>query len=207
VTAGPTIEALDPVRFLGNRSSGKMGIAVAEAAAKAGALVELILGPTHLRPQHPNIQLHRVESAEEMHREALACFPDCQAAVLAAAVADYRPKERSAHKIKKSGDQLHLELVRTPDIAASLGQQKSQQILVGFAMETQNEKENALRKLTAKNMDFIVLNSLREEGAGFQHDTNKVRFIFKDQSEKNFELKLKSEVAEDIIQELIALIR
>jgi phosphopantothenoylcysteine decarboxylase/phosphopantothenate--cysteine ligase len=207
VTAGPTIEALDPVRFLGNRSSGKMGIAVAEAAAKAGALVELILGPTHLRPQHPNIQLHRVESAEEMHREALACFPDCQAAVLAAAVADYRPKERSAHKIKKSGDQLHLELVRTPDIAASLGQQKTQQIIVGFAMETQNEKENALRKLTAKNMDFIVLNSLREEGAGFQHDTNKVRFIFKDQSEKNFELKLKSEVAEDIIQELIALIR
>ncbi len=207
VTAGPTIEALDPVRYLGNRSSGKMGIAVAEEAARLGAKVDLILGPTHLRPAHPNIKLQLVESAEEMYQKARTRFPDCHAAVLAAAVADYRPAERAEHKIKKTGDQLSLGLVRTPDIAASLGKEKEQQVIVGFAMETQNEKENALRKLEAKNMDFIVLNSLNEKGAGFQHDTNRVRFLFRDKTEKNFELKLKSEVAKDIIGELQKLLK
>ena len=207
VTAGPTQEALDPVRFLGNRSSGKMGISIAEEAAKRSAKVDLVLGPTHLRPHHPNIELHLVESAQEMYERSLALFPDCQAAILAAAVADYRPENRAEHKIKKSGDTLNLALVRTLDIAAKLGQLKEHQIVVGFAMETENEQLNALKKLEKKNMDFIVLNSLREEGAGFQHDTNKVRLFFKDGSDKSFELKLKTEVAQDIIQELIGLMR
>ena len=146
ITAGPTIEAIDPVRFLGNRSSGKMGIAIAEEAARQGATVDLILGPTHLRPSHPNIALHLVESASEMHQHALEVFPDCHAAILAAAVADYRPATKADHKIKKTGDNLKLELIRTPDIAASLGQQKQQQLIVGFAMETQNEKNQCLKE-------------------------------------------------------------
>jgi len=206
LTAGPTYEAFDPVRFIGNRSSGKMGIAVAEEAAARGATVELILGPTHLSPKHPNINVHRVESAQEMYDKAVALFPDCRAAILAAAVADYRPESRSGHKIKKSDQNLELKLVRTPDIAAQLGEIKKEQLIVGFAMETENEEANARRKLEKKNMDFIVLNSLSEEGAGFQHDTNRVRFFFRDGRVKDFELKLKSEVAKDIISEIVALI-
>ncbi len=203
ITAGPTLEALDPVRFLGNRSSGKMGIAIAEAAAHRGATVDLVLGPTHLRPYHSNVNLHKVESADEMYTKALEIFDSCDAAVLAAAVADYKPETRADHKIKKSGDHLTISFVRTPDIAAHLGKRKKDQIIVGFAMETKDEKDNALVKMEKKNMDFIVLNSLNEKGAGFQHDTNKVSFIFRDKTMKDFSLKLKTEVAEDILDELL----
>ncbi len=206
VTAGPTYEALDPVRFLGNRSSGKMGIAIAEEAARRSAVVDLILGPTHLRPKHSSIRLHIVESAQEMYDTALSVFPDCHAAVMAAAVADYRPAQRAAHKMKKKEGDLNLKLVRTPDIAATLGAQKKHQLLVGFAMETENEEANAIRKLENKNMDLIVLNSLLEKGAGFQHDTNRVSMIFADHSIKKFDLKHKTAVAIDIIDELIALL-
>ncbi len=203
VTAGPTHEPLDPVRFLGNRSTGKMGIALAEELARRGARVQLILGPTPLRPTRPDIEVVPVRTAEEMHAAAATRFAQADAAILAAAVADYRPATVASEKIKKQGDELQLRLVRTPDIAATLGKRKKPgQVLVGFALETENERANALGKLRRKNLDFIVLNSLRDEGAGFAHDTNKVTILSADGTEKLFPLKSKREVAADIVAEL-----
>ena len=203
VTAGPTYEMIDPVRFIGNFSSGKMGYAIAEELAARGAKVYLISGPTHLTVNHPDIELIKVVSAREMHRKALEIFPLVQIAVLAAAVADYRPAEMATQKIKKTGDELVIRLVKNPDIARDLGQRKSRgQILVGFALETENELHNARHKLESKNFDFIVLNSLRDKGAGFGIDTNKVKFIFRDGQVKDFPLKTKKDVAKDIIDEI-----
>ena len=206
ITAGPTYEAIDPVRFIGNHSSGKMGYALAESAAKAGAAVVLISGPTHL--QHPGfgIELIRVQSAQQMYDAANAHFDDMDAAIASAAVSDYRPRNVATQKIKKNSDHLTLELERNPDILASLGNRKKDQILVGFALETENEKQNALGKLERKNLDFIVLNSLNDEGAGFQKDTNKICILFKSGVKKDFSLKLKKEVSKDIINELMLLL-
>ena len=204
VTAGPTQEALDPVRFIGNHSTGKMGYAIAEAMARKGASVNLISGPTSLNTIHPSITVKRVTSAEEMHRACLKLFPKTDIAVLAAAVADYKAKTKADQKIKKKDDMLTLELVKTHDIAASLGKlKKGKQIIVGFALETNNEKENALKKLKSKNFDFIVLNSLNDAGAGFGHDTNKISIIDRKQKIRNFELKNKVEVANDIVSVLL----
>ena len=203
VTAGPTFEALDPVRFLGNHSSGKMGIAIAEALAKAGADVTLVLGPTDLKPHNPAIQVLPVMSAEEMYQACATVFQDTDIAVLAAAVADYRPKTFSETKIKKKEGELNLELVKTVDIAASLGKlKKPTQTMVGFALETNNEEANALQKMEKKNFDFIVLNSMRDAGAGFGYDTNKVAILRRDGSRTDFPLKSKTAVAQDIIAEI-----
>ncbi len=204
VTAGPTYEAIDPVRFIGNHSSGKMGMEIAEELAERGAFVHLVLGPSKLKPQHPNIQLTRIVSAEEMYQAATKVFPQCNAAIMAAAVADYRPKEVSSTKIKKKEGDMAIGLERTKDIAASLGKEKKvKQFLIGFALETNNALENAQRKLKKKNFDFIVLNSLEDKGAGFKHDTNKITIVRKDNIIRKFELKSKREVAIDIINELL----
>jgi phosphopantothenoylcysteine decarboxylase / phosphopantothenate---cysteine ligase len=200
ITAGPTYEAIDPVRFLGNRSSGKMGVALAEAICARGGEVVLVLGPSALRPQMPGLEVIRVESAQEMYDAALAAFPQCQAAILAAAVADYRPATAATEKIKKKGDTLTLELVRNPDIAATLGQLKQpHQRLVGFALETHEAEAHAQEKLRRKHLDFIVLNTLQDSGAGFAVDTNKVTIFGADNKVHYFELKSKQAVAQDII--------
>lgn len=204
VTAGPTYEAIDPVRFIGNHSSGKMGFAIAEALASAGAEVTLITGPTHQELQRSNVRVVRVTSAEEMHVAATKIFPETDIAVLAAAVADYKPKTRADQKIKKQTDSLVIELVKTHDIAQSLGSMKKNgQLIVGFALETENQKENAIRKLQSKNFDFIVLNSPNDEGAAFGHDTNKITIIDRSLNEQTFGLKSKKEVARDIVQAII----
>lgn len=204
VTAGPTHEPLDPVRFLGNHSTGKMGIAIAEKLADAGATVRLVLGPTHLKTTHPAIETVRIQSAQEMFEACTAVFPQTDISVLAAAVADYRPKVFSETKIKKKDDDLSLELAKTVDIAANLGRQKRPgQLLVGFALETNDEAANAQLKLEKKNLDFIVLNSMRDAGAGFGHDTNKVSFLRRDGSRTDFDLKQKTDVAADIVTEII----
>lgn len=203
LTAGPTFEAIDPVRFIGNRSSGKMGIALAENLARKGAIVDLILGPTHLCPSNTKIVVHNVESAEEMCQIALKIFPKVNVAILAAAVADFTPKTYSDIKIKKAKADLKIELESTTDIAATLGKMKSKnQVLVGFALETNDEILNAQKKLETKNFDIIVLNSLNDPGAGFQHDTNKISILSKDNKQKDFKLKSKTDVAEDIICEI-----
>lgn len=200
VTAGPTHEAIDPVRFIGNNSSGKMGYAIAEALASRGAKVDLVSGPTHLVTHHPDIQITRVTSAEEMYNACASFFPAADITVLSAAVADYRPTVKAEQKIKKGDGGLILELTKTYDIASELGKvKKSGQVIVGFALETENEKANAQKKLTAKNFDFIVLNSLKDAGAGFGHDTNKVTIIGKNDLVKEFNLKSKKEVAADIV--------
>jgi len=207
LTAGPTYEAIDPVRFIGNRSSGKMGVALADAAARRGAEVNLILGPSKLLPQEKNVKVLRVESAQEMHDAALQLFPGMHAAILAAAVADYRPKVVATEKIKKKGEELQLDLIKNPDIAADLGKMKQAgQLLIGFALETNDEENNAQGKLEKKNFDFIVLNSLRDAGAGFNHDTNKISILFKNNKKRDFELKSKNAVAEDILQAMIDLL-
>lgn len=198
ITAGPTYEAIDPVRFIGNHSSGKMGFSLAEEAAKRGARVILISGPTALKPEHSNIEVHRVTSAKEMANQVFNYYETCDLAIASAAVADYAPEVTADEKIKKKEDHLTLNLVKNPDILKAMGERKKNQILVGFALETQNEVENAKEKLYKKNLDLIVLNSLREAGAGFGHDTNKVKIITKN-SEKSFELKSKKEVARDIL--------
>lgn len=203
LTAGPTYEAIDPVRFIGNHSSGKMGFEIAKAAADKGAEVILISGPTHLDVSHSSIQLIRVKSAAEMYDEAHKYFNDVDIAVLAAAVADYRPKNVANQKIKKKDATFTIELEKTKDILASLGAIKNNQFLVGFALETNNELENAQIKLKKKNLNLIVLNSLQDEGAGFKFNTNKVTFIFKDGTITPFELKPKSEVAQDILNAII----
>jgi phosphopantothenoylcysteine decarboxylase/phosphopantothenate--cysteine ligase len=202
ITAGPTHEKMDPVRYISNYSSGKMGYALAEECAERGAEVILISGPVKLEVNHPNIKKITVESADEMHRCALQYFPETDIAILCAAVADYKPKQFSETKMKREQkEKLTIELVSNPDIAASLGNMKTKkQIVVGFALETCNEISNATEKLKRKNLDFIVLNSLQNEGAGFQGDTNKVTIINPKGEKTDYPLKSKREVAADIIR-------
>jgi phosphopantothenoylcysteine decarboxylase/phosphopantothenate--cysteine ligase len=204
ITAGPTHEAIDPVRFLGNRSSGTMGFELAKKAADLGAKVYLVSGPTNLSIEHYGIELIRVTSAEEMYNAVHNHYQTVDIAISAAAVADYRPKTVAEQKIKKQGDSLQVDLVRTKDILFSMGEQKKHQFLVGFALETENEVENATSKLQRKNLDAIVLNSLQDKGAGFGSTTNKVTFIDKNSNVKAFELKTKAEVASDIWSEIIS---
>lgn len=207
ITAGPTYEKIDPVRFIGNYSSGKMGYALAEECARRGAEVKLVSGPVSLKACHPNIHVTRVESAQQMYEAATALFPHCSAGILCAAVADFTPAEVADNKIKREAlteeqGEMVLHLQPTQDIARALGEMKTEeQLLVGFALETNNELSNAQDKLRRKNLDFIVMNSLRDSGAGFQCDTNKVTIISAEGQEV-FPLKTKSEVATDIINQL-----
>lgn len=204
VTAGPTHEAIDPVRFIGNNSTGKMGYAIAEALAANGAEVHVVSGPTHLALEHPRVSITRVTSAREMYDACQQKFPTTQIAVLSAAVADYRPVVQAQSKIKKSGENITLELTQNPDIAAELGRQKKAgQFVVGFALETDNERANAEKKLATKNFDLIVLNSLRDAGAGFGHDTNKVTVMGKKAFVREFPLKSKKQLAYDIVDTII----
>ena len=205
ITAGPTYEKIDPVRFIGNYSSGKMGFALAEACAGRGAEVTLVCGPTALQCHHPAIRKIDVESAADMHREAAARFPQMDAAILCAAVADFTPEHIADQKIKREGDGLLLRLKPTRDIAQALGEMKHEgQKLVGFALETHDELSHAREKMARKNLDFIVLNSLNDEGAGFRHDTNKVTILTPTDTFA-YPLKDKKEVAEDIIDKLSSL--
>lgn len=202
ITAGPTYERIDPVRFVGNYSSGKMGFALAEECAARGAEVTLIAGPVAQKTKHPNIQRIDVESAAEMHQAAVANYQAADAGILCAAVADFTPLESAGKKLKRNEENLTLQLKPTKDIAATLGASKREnQVLVGFALETDNEIEHAQSKLERKNFDFIVLNSLKDEGAGFQYDTNRIRIIDR-QGNTAYELKPKREVAKDIIDRL-----
>ncbi len=204
VTAGPTYELIDPVRFIGNFSTGKMGIALAEALAERGADVTLVLGPTHLRASHRHITTIPVQSAQEMWDAAITAFPECSIAVMAAAVADYRPLETAPDKIKKSDETLAIVLTKTGDILATLGSRKrDDQIVVGFALETTHEEAYATQKLKAKNADMIVLNSLKDAGAGFGHDTNKITLIGKDGSIAALELQSKKDAAIAIVNRII----
>lgn len=202
ITAGPTYEAIDPVRFIGNHSSGKMGYAIAEEAASLGAEVILVSGPTALQITHQNIKLVRVTSTQEMYEQVHQYYPEVNVAIAAAAVSDYKPKQIAHQKIKKTDAEISIELEKTQDILLSLGKAKKDQLLVGFALETENEVENAKGKLARKNLDFIVLNSLNDKGAGFQAATNKIKIIYPDQI-KEFGLKSKQEVAKDILNEVI----
>ncbi|MDD7079984.1 MAG: bifunctional phosphopantothenoylcysteine decarboxylase/phosphopantothenate--cysteine ligase CoaBC [Prevotella sp.] len=201
ITAGPTYEKLDAVRFIGNFSTGKMGFALAEECAARGAQVELVAGPVSLHTHHPSIHRTDVMSAQQMYDAATLLFNDCDTAILCAAVADFTPKHVADSKIKREGSGgLHIDLQPTHDIARQLGQMKrKEQKLVGFALETDNELDHALDKLQRKNLDFIVLNSLRTPGAGFAYDTNQVTLLFADGSRKDFDLKSKREVASDIV--------
>jgi phosphopantothenoylcysteine decarboxylase/phosphopantothenate--cysteine ligase len=203
VTAGPTYEAIDPVRFIGNHSSGKMGYDIANEAAKLGATVSLISGPTHLSIAHENINLIRVQTAEEMYVACIQCFKDVDVAIAAAAVADYKPKKIAQQKIKKLEETFTIELEKTKDILADLGATKREQFLIGFALETENEIENAILKIKKKNLDLIVLNSLNDNGAGFRKPTNKVTFIDKKFNIEPQELKSKEAVALNIINKII----
>ncbi|MDH6251445.1 phosphopantothenoylcysteine decarboxylase/phosphopantothenate--cysteine ligase [Chryseobacterium sp. H1D6B] len=197
ITAGPTYEAIDPVRFIGNHSSGKMGFSLAEEAVKRGAKVILVSGPTSQTAEDKNIDVHKVTSAKEMLEKVFQFYDNVDIAIASAAVADYAPKEVAKEKIKKNDESLIIELVKNPDILKTMGEKKTHQFLVGFALETQNEEENAKGKLEKKNLDMIVLNSLRDEGAGFKNDTNKIK-IFTKTEKKEFALKAKDEVAKDI---------
>lgn len=203
VTAGPTHEKIDPVRFIGNYSSGKMGVAIARELQRQGAEVVLVLGPVTESFDLSDLEVRHVVSADEMHQQALEAFPDVDIAVLSAAVADYKPKDASDQKLKKKDDELDIKLAPTPDIALSLGEMKENQVVVGFALETNNALQNALEKKEKKNFDLIVLNSLEDKGAGFGHDTNKVTIIGTDNNSSEFELKSKKEVAHDIVQAII----
>jgi phosphopantothenoylcysteine decarboxylase/phosphopantothenate--cysteine ligase len=204
VTAGPTYEAIDPVRFIGNHSTGKMGFSIAEEFARQGAVVNLVTGPTQQHINHPRVNVIPVTSAEQMYTSCASLFPSTDIAVLAAAVADYRPVEVASQKIKKKEANLTIELTKTHDIAASLGKLKHNgQVMVGFALETENEQANAQTKLEKKNFDLIVLNSLNDKGAGFGHDTNKITILDREQHVKSFELKNKKEVAKDIVKAII----
>ena len=205
ITAGPTYEAIDPVRFIGNFSSGKMGIALANEAIRQGAEVHLVLGPSSEKNIHSQIHLHRVVSAQQMYEAAVSEFSTCDIAILAAAVADYTPEIVAPEKIKKKGGNLSLTLVPTVDILASLGKIKTTQTLIGFALETENEVANAQTKLEKKNLNGIVLNSLRDAGAGFGTDTNKVTFITKEK-QICFPLKSKEEVAKDILTQIFGIL-
>ncbi len=198
ITAGPTYENIDPVRFIGNHSSGKMGFEIAKKAAKKGAEVILISGPSSEKVDDKNITLYKVTSAQEMFDEVFKYYENVDVAIMSAAVADYTPKVKATEKIKKSENELTIELVKNKDILKTMGEQKSHQFLVGFALETQNEEENAKGKLIKKNLDMIILNSLRDEGAGFANSTNKIK-IFTPTDEHSFDLKSKEEVANDIL--------
>ncbi len=199
VTAGPTYEKLDPVRFIGNYSSGKMGYAIAELFADMGAEVTLISGPVNITISHPNVKVVKIESALEMFNTCTQLFSAIDIAIMSAAVADYRPEHYSETKIKKQEESLTIHLVKNPDILKTLGLQKREnQILIGFALENHNELENAKVKLISKNADAIVLNTLNDAGAGFQHDTNQITIILKNGAIFEFPLKTKKEVAKDI---------
>lgn len=198
ITAGPTYEAIDPVRFIGNHSSGKMGYSLADEAAKRGAKVVLISGPSTEKVSEQNIELHRVTSAKEMFDKVFEFYDSADIGIASAAVADYTPKVVASEKIKKNEESFTIELIKNPDILKTMGEQKKHQFLVGFALETQNEEENALGKLHKKNLDMIVLNSLRDAGAGFKNDTNKIK-IFTKTDKVEFELKSKDSVAKDIL--------
>ncbi len=205
ITSGPTYEKIDPVRFIGNYSSGKMGKALAEECAKRGAHVEFVSGPVHTLPKHERIHITSVESAQQMYEAATHLFPSCQTGILCAAVADFTPQYKADQKIKREGNELTLLLCPTQDIAAALGQMKqADQRLVGFALETNDEEFHAKEKLQKKNLDFIVLNSLNDKEAGFMFDTNKVTIISQ-RGETEYELKSKTEVACDIVDELVKL--
>ena len=203
ITAGPTYEAIDPVRFIGNHSSGKMGYELALAAASKGASVILVSGPSHLSITHDNITVVRVTSADQMYVEVHKHYATTDIAICAAAVADYKPKTIADQKIKKSDAELQITLVKNKDILLSLGDQKKHQFIVGFALETQNEVENAIKKLKKKNLDLIVLNSLNDKGAGFGKSTNKISIIDNKLNIKTFKLKTKADVALDIVNEII----
>jgi phosphopantothenoylcysteine decarboxylase/phosphopantothenate--cysteine ligase len=203
VTAGPTYEAIDPVRFIGNHSSGKMGFEIANAAANLGAEVILITGPTHETIKHSLVKIRPVVSAEEMYVEVHKHFKSADIAILSAAVADYRPITIASQKIKKKDSAFSIELEKTKDILKSLGEIKTNQFLVGFALETNNELEHAKGKLNSKNLDLIVLNSLQDKGAGFGVSTNKVTFITSAYEVIENQLKSKSEVAEDLMQQIL----
>jgi phosphopantothenoylcysteine decarboxylase / phosphopantothenate---cysteine ligase len=204
VTAGPTHEAIDPVRFISNHSTGKMGFAIAEQLAQQGASVTLITGPTYLSKELKGVHVISVSSADEMYEASITNFKDADISVLSAAVADYKPAQKADQKIKKKDETLTLELVKTKDIAAELGKlKKNGQLIVGFALETENEQAHAEKKLISKNFDLIVLNSLNDKGAGFGHDTNKITIIDSNKKSKEFNLKSKKEVARDIVTAII----
>lgn len=206
VSAGPTQEPLDPVRFISNHSSGKMGIALAEALAEAGAHVQLVLGPTHLSTQYSGVTTTRVVTAEDMFNSCIALSEKADIMVMAAAVADYRPKSVADKKMKKKDDELNIELEKTKDIARTLGSQKKKgQLLIGFSLETNNEREFALKKLQDKNLDMVVLNSLNDAGAGFNYDTNKVLLLSRNGKEQALPLQSKQEVARNIVLAIIDL--
>ena len=198
ITAGPTYENIDPVRFIGNHSSGKMGFDLAKEAAKRGAEVTLISGPSSQKTDDKNIAVYRVTSAQEMFDEVFKHYENTDIAIMSAAVADYTPKVKATEKIKKNEQELTIELIKNKDILRTMGEKKTHQFLVGFALETQNEEENAKGKLVKKNLDMIVLNSLRDEGAGFANATNKIK-IFTPTEAQSFTLKSKEEVARDIL--------
>lgn len=202
ITAGPTYEPIDPVRFIGNHSSGKMGMEIAKAALRLGAKVKLVLGPSALNFNHTNLEIIPVQTAEQMLNACLPIFEEVDVAIATAAVSDYKPAQVAQQKIKKKDETLSLELVKNPDILKIMGSKKTNQLLVGFALETQNEEENALQKLNNKNLDFIVLNSMNNEGAGFKHHTNKIT-ILAENYRKEFDVKPKSEVASDIVAEIL----
>jgi len=208
INAGPTREPLDPVRFISNHSSGKMGIALAEAAVSYGADVELVLGPVNIFPSDNRIKIINVTTSESMASECLSRFPASDIAILAAAVADYAPVSYSKNKIKKEGEELVLKLKKTTDIASNLGSiKKRKQLLVGFALETNNEVANAIGKLKRKKLDLIVLNSLRDKGAGFGFDTNRITLIDKNNNIDKFELKTKEDTARDILDKIVSMIK
>ena len=208
INAGPTREPLDPVRFISNYSSGRMGIALADAAAAYGADVELIMGPVSIVPENSSVRVTRVTTAESMASECIARFPKCDIAILSAAVADYTAVKVEKEKMKKGADSITLTLKPTVDIAASLGKiKKASQLLAGFALETNNEIKNATAKLKRKNLDLIVLNSLNEPGAGFEHSTNKITIIDKYNNIDKFELKSKEEAARDILNKIVSMIK
>jgi len=207
ITAGPTYEKIDPVRYIGNYSSGKMGFALAEACAQRGAIVTLITGPVALTLQHKNIERINVDTAEEMHKIVMSRFGDVDGAILCAAVADFTPVTRASSKIKREKENLILELEPTKDIAISIGKiKKPEQFIVGFALETDDEEKNAIAKMERKNFDFIVLNSLHDPNSCFGFDTNKVTFLHRSGLKKAFELKSKLDVADDILKEINTLI-
>jgi phosphopantothenoylcysteine decarboxylase/phosphopantothenate--cysteine ligase len=207
INAGPTREPIDPVRFISNYSSGKMGLALADAAAALGATVDLVLGPVSIMPTGKSVKVFNVTTADSMADKCISLFPGCDIAILSAAVADFAPAEVKISKIKKDQNDLILKLKPTTDIASALGKMKRPgQIVAGFALETDNELENAKKKLKSKNLDLIVLNSLKEKGAGFGHDTNKITLIDRNNIIDKFELKSKEEAAKDILEKIISII-
>ena len=204
ITAGPTVEAIDPVRYITNHSTGKMGFALAKRFMALGANVTLVKGPTAHKEAIAGVDVVEVTSSDDMYQATTAAFPNMDIAVMAAAVSDYTPVDPADKKIKKNNDELVLQLRKTKDILAALGEMKKpDQFLVGFALETDNELENAKGKLQRKNADMIVLNSLQDKGAGFGHDTNKISVIYRDGTVKSFDLRSKTEVARDIVNEIL----